>query len=272
MRRFGWIGWFCLLGLTLTVSGQSLQEAKAALRGLDAAFVLHDTFVNASWRVNETRGTKGFAPFGTLEIPLALAVLDARGIRHLDLVTQWNRLKYPLRATDAWEPTHWTEDQTLRSAFTNSVEWYWQESAVLLGSQRLQKTLRQFRYGNQILPDELAACWQDDALQISVEEQADFVQRLAQEKLPLSVSLQRNVKDLLLRERGADYRFYLKTCTGLLQNGQYLGWSIGWLETDQGFYIFALNLTHRDYETVKDAMLRLPKQLLRATGSWQPVE
>ena len=123
--RSGCFGLMCLVWLTSVTVGQSLHEIQTSLQGLDAAFVLNDLRTGAFLRLNEPRCAERFAPFATLEISVALAALDTRIVRNLDLVTPWNQLKYPLRATDAWELTHWTEDQTLRSAFTDSVEWYW---------------------------------------------------------------------------------------------------------------------------------------------------
>lgn len=268
MQRFGyWLGVFCLAWWTTAAQGQALPALQKSLQGLDATVVVSDLRTGAFLRWHEARLTQAFPPFATFEIPVALAALDARAVRNLNELTPWNRLKYPLAAMQSeHEAEHWAEDHTLRSAFAHSVEWYWQKTSERLGAERLRKTLSKLHYGNQSLPTALAQGWQDDALLISAQAQADFITALVKESLPLGKLAQRNMKDLLLRESGDGYRFYLKTSVGFLQSGHYLGWSLGWLETTDGAYVFALNLTHQDREIAQEAVLSLPKKVLAAAG------
>jgi beta-lactamase class D len=268
MRVGRWIGWLSFLWLAFSVSAQNLKDIQTSLRGYDAAFIVKDLQTDGFLRINETRCQEQFPPFATLEIPLALAVLDTRVVRNLDSLLPWNRLKYPLRDKDTYELSHWPEDHTLRSAFAHSVEWYWWENSERLGTKRWQKALDKFGYGNQTFPNDLKLLWQDDALRISAQEQITFIQRLANESLPLPATWQRSIKAEMLRERSETYRLFMKTGSGLLQSGHYLGWSVGWLETEAGNYVFALNLTHRELQSVQEATVQLPKQLLAAAGYW----
>ena len=273
MRSFVfWLGVIGLLWLGAEARAQSLPALQKSLSGLDAAVIITDTRTGAFLRLNEARLTQEFPPFATLEIPVALAALETRAVRNLNEVTPWNRLKYPLPET---APADWNSDHTLRSAFTHSVPWYWQDLSERLGPARLDTALRKFAYGNQLLSAlsaESPQCWQDGALRISAQVQTDFLTRLANETLAASKLRQRELKTLLLRESGAGYRLYLKTGVGFLQSGYYLGWSLGWLETAEGNYVFALNLTHRDIEFVNEAVLSLPKKVLTAAGYWVSVE
>jgi beta-lactamase class D len=262
------LSWLCLAA---EVSGQSLTALQKSLSGWEAAIVIRELRTGGFLRLNEARLSQEFPPFHTLEVPVALAALDARTVRHLNEVTPWNRLAYPLPENAAANDTQWTEDHTLRSAFIGSVPWYWQGVSERLGAVRLTAYLRKFAYGNQQLPADLVQCWQDNALTISANAQADFLTALVNESLPISKFQQRQLKPLLLRESGAGYRYYLKTGTGYLQNGKYLGWSIGWLETSAGVYVFALNLTHHLPETARAAILSLPKEVLAAAGYWTAV-
>ncbi|NOT63195.1 MAG: hypothetical protein HOP19_23545 [Acidobacteria bacterium] len=269
MQRLGFwlvtLGWLCL---TVEVSGQSLPALQKSLSGWDAAIVIRELRTGGFVRLNEARLAQEFPPFNTLEIPVALAALETRTVRHLNEVTPWNRLKYPLPDLAHEDLAHWSEDHTLRSAFTDSVPWYWQDVSERLGPARLTTHLRKFAYGNQQLPADLTQGWQDNALAISAAAQADFLTALVNESLPVSRFQQQQLKTLLLRESGDGYRYYLKTGAGYLQNGNYLGWSIGWLETSTGVYVFALNLTQRVPETARDATRSLHKQVLAAAGYW----
>ena len=268
LRSGSWLGVFLYLYLAGMAHAQSLAELQKNLQGLDAAVVVNDLRTGAFLRLNEPRIAQALPPFATFEIPVTLAALNMRVVRDLNAVTPWNQLKYPPSATDNWELSHWAEDQTLRSAFTHSIDWYWCETTERLGAARLQTALRKLSYGNQTLPDALTQCWQDDALLISAQQQTDFIKALAQGSLPFAETAQRNVKSLLLRESGNGYRFYLKTSVGLLQSGYYLGWSVGWLESPSGIYVFAINLTQRNLDAAQESVVVLPKRVLMATGYW----
>lgn len=266
-----WMGVCLWLSLPVAARGQSslqsLTELQKSLQGLDAAVVIQETRTGAFLRLNEAHLTQGFPPFATLEIPVALAALETRTVRNLNEVTPWNRLKYPSLETPV---ANWNEDHTLRSAFTHSVPWYWQDLSERLGPARLNAALRKFAYGDQLLSDESPQCWpqcwEDGGLRISAQAQTDFLTRLVNESLPASKLRQRELKTLLLRESGTGYRLYLKTGVGFLQSGYYLGWSVGWLETAEGNYVFALNLTHRELEFVNESVSTLPKKVLLAAG------
>jgi beta-lactamase class D len=266
MRNFVfWLGALCLVAEVRAQSPSALQKT---LQGLDATAVINDTRTGAFLRLNETRLAQEFPPFATLEIPVALAALETRTVHNLNEVTPWNRFKYPQPEISSAD---WNSDHTLRSAFTQSVPWYWQDLSERLGTARLDAALRKFAYGNQTLSAlsaESPQCWQDGALRISALAQTEFLTRLANESLPASKLRQRELKSLLLRESGEGYRLYLKTGVGFLQSGYYLGWSIGWLETADSNYVFALNLTHRELEFTNEAVLQLPKKILSAAGYW----
>jgi beta-lactamase class D len=274
MRSFVfWLGACVWLGLGTEARAQSLSALQKTLQGLDAAVVINDTRSGAFLRLNEARLTQEFPPFNTLEIPVALAALETRTVRHLNELTPWNRFKYPPPETS---PVFWNEDHTMRSAFAHSVPWYWQDLSERLGASRLDTALGKFAYGDQTLsvasPRCWPQCWQDGALRISAQAQTDFLIKLINETLPASKWRQRELKMLLLRESGDGYRLYLKTGVGFLQSGYYLGWSIGWLETTESNYVFALNLTHRELEFVNEAVSTLPKQVLMAAGYWVSTE
>ncbi len=269
-----WIGAGLLSGLWCAeVRGQSIVQLQKSLSGLDAAVVIHETRTGAFLRLNEARLAQEFPPFATLELPVALAALETRTVRNLSELTPWNRFKYPPTETS---PANWNEDHTMRSAFTHSVPWYWQDISERLGAVRLDAALHKFAYGDQLLSTEppqcWPQCWEDGGLRISAQAQTDFLTRLVNESLPASKLRQRELKTLLLRESGDGYRLYLKTGVGFLQSGYYLGWSIGWLETTEGNYVFALNLTHRELEFVNETVSTLPKKVLSAAGYWVSAE
>ena len=55
----------------------------------------------------------------------------------------------------------WNEDQTLESAMTSSVNWYFQSLDNQLGKAALQSYVQSIEYGNENINGELASYWME---------------------------------------------------------------------------------------------------------------
>ena len=84
--------------------------------------------------------------------------------------------------------------------------------------------------------------WLDGPLQISAMEQARFVARLAQGKLPLSERSQRIVRDILRVEEKGGAALFAKTGWASGPTPPMIGWWVGWVEREGRVYAFALNI------------------------------
>jgi beta-lactamase class D len=249
----------------------TLRQLQESFRQADVAFALQDLQTGGSLRYNEPRCQEAFSPFATFHLPLALIALETGAAKNAQTLIPWNRLKYPTHDEAGNElPQHWTQDQTLRAAFEHGVPWYFQELAQRSGPRRLQRQLDKLHYGNHVLAinatGELEQFWVEGSLRITLNEQLAFLQALHDQQLPVSKRAQKLVTELLIKEQTEFYTLRGIAGGGMLSSGKYLGWFVGWLETNQGVCVFALNLLGADNEAVNEPTVKLAKTALSLLG------
>jgi len=167
-------------------------------------------------------------------------------------------------------PSQWAQDQTLRAAFEHAVPWYFQELEQRIGPQRLQRYLDKLPYGNRSLSVNATGAvepfWQEGNLRITLDEQLTFLRALYEQRLPVSKRAQKLTSELLIKEQTDSYTLRGIASGGMLSNGKYLGWFVGWLETGKGGCVFALNLMGADNEAVNEPAIELVKTALALLG------
>jgi beta-lactamase class D len=147
----------------------------------------------------------------------------------------------------------WNRDQTFRSALKYSVVWVYQEIARQVGEPREADYLKKFNYGNEDVSGGVDHFWLDGPLRITAVQQIDFLKKLYLNQLPVSERSMLMVKDMLINE--ANSKYILRAKTGWSDARQpAIGWWVGWVETDDDTYFFALNL---DINKDEDAPKRM---------------
>jgi beta-lactamase class D len=234
---------------------------------MEGAFVLYDLKNDRYVRYNEPRCRRRFTPASNFKIPNSLIGLETGVVRNADFLISWNSQRYPPERRPNTEPfIHWWQDHTLRSAIRYSVVWYYIEIARQVGAQRMQKYVTQFRYGNRDTSGGIEQFWRNSSLQISADEQVDFLRRFYTGQLPVSRSSTEIVKDIILLEQTATYRLSGKTGAAPRENGGTLAWFVGYLEREGNVYFFALNMDGASYEAIRDERINLTKRILAELG------
>ena len=71
----------------------------------------------------------------------------------------------------------------------------------------------------------------------------------------------------MLWENNTNYQLGYKTGTGYLENGNMIGWIIGWIEENRHPYFFVLNLETSDKNfDMKTIRLKMLKDILEKSG------
>ncbi|SDL20920.1 beta-lactamase class D/beta-lactamase class D OXA-2 [Franzmannia pantelleriensis] len=186
--------------------------------------------VQAAWVHDAERARQRFVPASTFKVPHTLFALDAGVADDEFQVFDWDGIERGFPA--------WNADQDLRSGMRNSTVWLFQYFARELGEESERRYLEAINYGNAEIGDDLENFWLEPGnLEVSAEEQVDFLQRLYRNELPFDEADQRLVKDLMIGEAGRDW--ILRAKTGW--SGEY-GWWTGWVEWPSGPVFFALNI------------------------------
>ncbi len=141
-------------------------------------------------------------------------------------------------------PTTWMKD---------SCVWYSQVITQKLGMQKFKKYITKFDYGNHDVSgdkgknDGLTHSWLSSSLQVSPAEQVKFLQKLLNNKLPVSLKSHEMTKKILfVGDLISGWKLYGKTGTGYFLNHdgsidreRQIGWFVGWVENSDRAIIFA---------------------------------
>ena len=217
--------------------------------------VIYDVAAASYWRSDAKACAVRLSPASTFKIPHALIALET-GVITPQTLQQWDGTKYANRA--AWERPH-----TLESAIQNSVLWFFQRTAVKIGAARMRTFLERFHYGNIDTSGPPDQYWINGKLQISADEQVEFLQRFYAKRLGVATPHYDTVMRAMVEPAGgvqnatgvhalttpwsSGTELTAKTGAGmaLLDPEVRVSWLVGRLSVNGRHYIFASNVVRR---------------------------
>jgi beta-lactamase class D len=230
---------FCLFFIHCSSPGpkivikDSYKEYFHAIKS-EGTIIIYDLHKNVMTIYNEEQSNKGILPASTFKIYNALIALETQVAPTKEYGIKWDGIKYQYPS--------WNKDQTLESAFKNSVVWYFQELAREIGKERMGKYVRELEYGNMDISQGIDTFWLEGNLKISAREQLDLLVQLYKDELPFSKTAQETVKDLMILEKNREYILRGKTGTVTRLPDVYYSWFVGYLEKNNRTYFFVTNL------------------------------
>lgn len=216
----------------------------------EGSFVLYD-LKNDAWKIHDMEhATLQVAPDSTYKIYNALFGLEDDIITPENSSLKWNGNIYPFEA--------WNTDQTLQSAMSSSVNWYFQSIDEQLGAASVQDYLHRIGYGNENLSGDFSSYWMESSLKISPVEQVELLTKLQNNSLGFAPENIKAVKDSIHISSSVMGNFYGKTGTGRINGQDISGWFIGFVENADNTYFFATNINaanHADGSTATEITL-----------------
>lgn len=234
-----------------------IQDLAGIFKGYDGALVVYDVENKEYVRVHPARAAEGFEPASTFKIMNSLIALETGVIKDENEIIAWDGVVHSNPA--------WNHDQTLTTAIRDSVVWVYQELARRIGYDRMLAYVDRVGYGNEDISGPLDYFWLDGGLRISADQQVEFVKRLYANDLPFSEAAMAAVRRILIRERTPDYTLSGKTGSGLIDTGS-VGWFVGHVQTAEGAYIVAVNITSAGDDAGGVAAQRIAMKGLRRLG------
>jgi len=219
-------------------------------KNVDGCFVLYDLKQESYQMYQPDQCHQRFSPCSTFKIPNSLIALETGVADDVQFKLPWDSIRTPAQP---WmfdrEPfKYWLQDHTLQSAIKYSVVWYYQEIARRVGADRMNQYLQQINYGNNDASSAIDRFWLCGSLKISAKEQVDFLKKFYTHELSgFSAANMKAVKDIILYESVDNHRLYGKTGGGNCMPRKVIGWYVGWVETDDNTYIFAMNMLADDF-------------------------
>lgn len=226
----------------------------------EGCFVLFDDSAE-SWQIyNEKLAQKRISPDSTYKIYSALLGLENGIITPASNDMAWDGQEYPF--------AEWNADQSLATAFQNSVNWYFQALDQAAGFEALENFYTNINYGNHDLTGGVSSFWAESSLRISPVEQVELLKRLYHNEFGFDAANVCAIKDALLLSSAADGSLYGKTGTGNINGKNRNGWFIGYVDASENTYFFALNI-----QAVEDASgsnaSELALAILEDMGIWR---
>lgn len=244
---------FFLLLFAVSIFAQS--DIAKHFEGINGCFVLYDFNNDQVIKYNEERCAQRFLPASTFKIPNSLIILEEKVIPNENYIIKWDSVD---RGWDKWNMDH-----DLRSAFKYSAVWVYSKLATEVGRKKYEYYLDKLDYGNKTIGDRVDYFWLDWSLQISANEQIEFMKKLVINGLPFSQRSIDIVKDIMIMEETENYVLRAKTGLGDTKDGVYTGWYVGYVEANGNVYAFALNMDESDYEKIKTQVrIDLAKSIL----------
>jgi len=192
-------------------------------------FVLYNQNVDKYLIYNEPQCKAQYTPASTFKICNSLIGLETGVIKDENFLIAWDSIK---------RREIWDKDHTLKTAFPNSVVWYYQELARRVGGQQMKHWLEKAQYGNADTCGGIDKFWLQGKLRISAEQQIDFLRRLHDNKLPFSQRSMDIVKNIMIVKDTSGYVIRAKTGWGS-QDGKDIGWYVGYVETRDNVCYFS---------------------------------
>lgn len=205
--------------------------------GVNGTFVLYDVLEDRYVVHDKDRADTRFIPASTFKIPNSLIGLSTGAVSDVEEVIPYGGQPQYLKI--------WEQDMGLRDAIRISNVPVYQELARRIGLKRMSENLALLDYGNKDIGDVVDKFWLQGPLKISALEQSQFLARLARRQLPLPVSVQDSVSEIVRIEQGDNWVLYAKTGWTTTPTPD-IGWWVGWVEKENRIFSFALNIDMLD--------------------------
>lgn len=203
-----------------------------------------------------------YLPASTFKIVNSLIGLQTGKIVNDSMVIKWDGVSRNV--------TEWNKDLTMYEAFRVSSVPYYQEVARRIGKDTLQLWLDSLNYGTKKIKGPVDSFWLNNTLKITPDEQLGLVKRLYFDQLPFFKSYQEVVKRAMLFDNNANYRLGYKTGWGFRENGNPIGWVVGWVEENNHPYFFVLNIESQDKNfDMGPVRIRMLKDMLKYLGFFE---
>jgi beta-lactamase class D len=138
----------------------------------------------------------------------------------------------------------WNKDLTMEEAFKVSAVPYYQEIARRIGKDTMQRWLDTLGFGSRYkkfeITNNIDTFWLDNTLKVTPDEELGLAKKLYFNQLPFQGRPQDIVKKIMMQENNSNYKLSYKTGWGFTENGDALGWVVGWIEENQHPFFFCI--------------------------------
>ena len=231
---------FLLIFIAISIEAKKIEFSSIFEKYKIDGTIIISTLTNKNYIYNLKRSKERFSPASTFKILNTLISLQEKAIKDEKEIIKWDK---KIRNFDAWN-----QDQSIESAFPISCVWFYQELAKRIGEQKYSSYLKKLKYGNQLVDSNITNFWLDGVLKISAQEQINFLKNLYLNRVPFDRKYIDTLKEVMLIEKSPKYKLYAKTGWAFKSK---IGWYVGYLETKENIYFFAMNIDMKEIDSAK---------------------
>lgn len=183
-----------------------------------------------------------YLPASTFKVVNSLIGLETGVVANDSTVIKWNGVATSRPQCD--------QDLPMYQAFRSSCVPWFQELARRIGKDTMQHFLDTLGYGGRYgraTVNKLDTFWLDNSVKVTADEQIGLVKKLYFDQLPFKKWTQRVVKSMMLMENNNNYSLSYKTGMAYRENGNSIGWIIGWIVENKHPYPFVLQIESADH-------------------------
>ncbi len=212
-----------------------------------------------------------YLPASTFKIVNSLIGIETGRIVNEKMVIKWDGVVRKFPGGDTAKA--WNKDLTMQEAFKVSAVPYYQEVARRIGKDTMQLWLDSLgygaRYGKAAIKTRIDTFWLDNSVKVTADEQLGLVKKLYFSQLPFQKRTQEIVRKVMLQEETPKYKLSYKTGWGYGENGNSLGWIVGWIEENKHVYFFALNAEGPHNTNMLPVRVNILKGILKQMGFFE---
>ena len=236
--------------------------------GVTGTFGLYDNGTGQFLIYNLARfKDSAYLPASTFKIVNSLIGIETGRASNEKMLIKWDGLVR--RFPDGSPADAWNKDLTMEEAFKVSAVPYYQELARRIGKDTMQRWIDSLKYGNHTIGGAIDTFWLNNTLKLTADEEMGLVKKLYFGQLPFQKRTQDIVKKMMVQEDNANYKLAYKTGWAFRENGNALGWIVGWIEENRHPYFFAMNVEAPHNTDLKKIRLDIVKAILKEQGFFE---
>lgn len=236
----------CLMACDSTDKSFSLDLADMYDKyHLEGCFLLKSLKSGELYVYNPNRCERGFIPASTFKIVNSIAALETGIAPDENLLIKWDSSVRQIAA--------WNQDHTMKTAFQVSCVPYYQEVARRIGALRMQEWVNKLKFGKMDIREEnIDDFWLKGNSSITPYQQLDFIERLANNQLPIQASTHKKVKEIMVLASD-DSGMIMRGKTGWgIVGDKNIGWFVGFIERPDGERFVFVNNIESKVEAMED--------------------
>jgi beta-lactamase class D len=187
-----------------------------------------------------------------------------------DIVTALVGLQSGRISNDSMKIDDGFEGLSMHDAFRVSYTPYFREVARRVGKDTMQQALDTLYGNSKKITTRIDTFWMDNSFKVLPDQQLGLMQKLYFKKLPFYQPYQEMVIRAMLVEDNSNYKLSYKIGAGKKENGDPLGWVLGWIEENKHPYFFVLNFESADKNMdLKAVGKKLLNDILKQQGFFE---